>query len=71
MRAAPVAAGLFLIAIASSAGAQAPECAGYVSNTQRVCSAAVDGTRAFHPLIGMLVSGGNPTIGTSCSHPLL
>jgi hypothetical protein len=27
----------------------------------------VDGTRAFHPLFGMLVSGGNPTIGSAAT----
>jgi hypothetical protein len=38
-----------------------------VSNAQRVCAAAVDGTRAFHPLVGVLVSGGNPTIGSAAT----
>ena len=64
MRAAYLLAGLFLLAVVSSASAQT-ECAGYVSNAQRVCAAAVDGTRAFHPIVGVLVSGGNPTIGTA------
>jgi len=65
MRAAHLVAGLCLVTLVSSASAQAPECTGYVSNAQRVCTAAVDGTRAFHPLIGILVSGGNPTMGTA------
>jgi hypothetical protein len=65
MRAAHLVAGLCLLTAVSSASAQAPECTGYVSNAQRVCTAAVDGTRAFHPLLGILVSGGNPTIGTA------
>jgi len=65
MRTASLAAGLFLLAVVSSASAQTPECAGYVANAQRVCAAAVDGTRAFHPIVGVLVSGGNPTIGTA------
>jgi hypothetical protein len=65
MRAADLLAGLFLLAVVSSASAQTPECAGYVSNAQRVCAAAVDGTRAFHPIVGVLISGGNPTIGTA------
>jgi hypothetical protein len=65
MRAADLLAGLFLLTAVSSAIAQTPECAGYVSNAQRVCAAAVDGTRAFHPIVGVLVSGGNPTIGTA------
>ena len=65
MRAVPLVVGLFLVAVVSPGIAQSPECAGYVSNAQRVCSAAVDGTRAFHPLVGVLVSGGNPTIGSA------
>src|SRR4051812_7725147 len=65
MRAAHLVAGLSLLTVVSSASAQAPECIGYVSNAQRVCTAAVDGTRAFHPLMGVLVSGGNPTIGSA------
>jgi hypothetical protein len=65
MRTTPLVVGLFLLTVAASASAQAPECTGYSSNAQRVCSAAVDGTRALHPLIGVLVSGGNPTIGSA------
>jgi hypothetical protein len=66
MRAAPL-LGLFLLASASAVFAQTPDCAGYVSNAQRVCAAAVDGTRAFHPVIGVLISGGNPTIGSAAA----
>jgi hypothetical protein len=66
MRAPPlVLPGLVLLALASPAWAQTPECSGYVANAQRVCAAAVDGTRAFHPVFGILVSGGNPTIGSA------
>jgi hypothetical protein len=65
MRAAPLLAGLFLVAAALPVHAQTPECSAYVSNAQRVCEAAVDGTRAFHPVFGVLVSGGNPTIGSA------
>jgi hypothetical protein len=57
-------AGLLLVAIVSPGMAQTPECTSYVADAQRVCAAAVDGTRAFHPLIGVLVSGGNPMIGS-------
>jgi len=64
---APRLAGLFLVAFTVPGLAQTPECAGYVSNAQRVCAAAVDGTRAFHPLVGVLVSGGNPTIGSAAT----
>lgn len=44
--------------------AQAPECAAYGGDAARACAAAVDATRAFHPLLGILVSGGNPVLGT-------
>jgi hypothetical protein len=65
MRAASLLAGLFLVAAALPVQAQAPECSPYFSSAQRVCEAAVDGTRAFHPVIGVLISGGNPTIGSA------
>lgn len=67
MRAAHLVAGLLAVAYVSSAYAQTPECSGYAGNAERVCAAAVDGTRAFHPLFGMLVSGGNPTIGSAAT----
>jgi hypothetical protein len=67
MRSVHLMAGFFLVAFVARAGAQTPECATYVGNAERVCSAAVDGTRAFHPLFGMLVSGGNPTIGSAAT----
>lgn len=67
MRAASLSAGLFLAAAVSPMSAQTSECAGYVSNAERVCAAAVDGTRAFHPVVGVLVSGGNPTIGSAAT----
>lgn len=58
-------AGLLVWAAASPALAQNGECSAYASNARRVCDAAVDGTRAFHPVIGVLLSGGNPTIGAA------
>jgi hypothetical protein len=67
MRAPHLVAGLLAVACVSSARAQNPECSGYGGNAERVCAAAVDGTRAFHPLFGMLVSGGNPTIGSAAT----
>jgi hypothetical protein len=67
MRAARLVAGLLAVAYVSTAQAQTPECSGYSGNAERVCAAAVDGTRAFHPLFGMLVSGGNPTIGSAAT----
>jgi hypothetical protein len=70
MRATHLIPALLLVGLAPSVAAQAPECAGYVANAERVCSAAVDGTRAFHPVFGILVSGGNPTIGTAAARGL-
>jgi len=67
MRAAPLVSGLFLVVLASPVLAQTPECSGYAGDAQRVCAAAVDGTRAFHPVIGALVSGGNPVIGSAAT----
>src|SRR4051812_11523342 len=67
MRSVHVMTGLFLTTLALPLAAQAPECSAYSGNAGRVCSAGVDGTRAFHPLFGMLVSGGNPTIGTAAT----
>lgn len=65
MRGASVLAGLLLIGTSLPLLGQTSECSPYISSARRVCAAAVDGTRAFHPLIGVLVSGGNPTIGSA------
>jgi hypothetical protein len=54
-----------LISLTTMVHAQARECSGYSGDAGRVCSAAVDGTRAFHPIAGLLVSGGNPVLGTA------
>ena len=53
------------LGVARPAAAQ-NECAPYNGSTPaaRVCHAAVDGTRAFHPVAGLLVSGGNPLLGS-------
>ncbi len=59
----------FLVTRHSTLAAQNPECAAYASLTQagRVCNAAVDGARAFHPIVGFLTSGGNPVLGRAGS----
>src|SRR4051794_11175300 len=62
MRSVHVMTGLFLTTLVLPLAAQAPECSAYSGNAGRVCSAGVDGTRAFHPLFGMLVSGGDPAL---------
>jgi hypothetical protein len=53
------------VAAATPLLAQSSDCSPYGGTTRRVCDAAVDGTRAFHPVAGLLVSGGNPVLGTA------
>jgi hypothetical protein len=67
MRTAHLVAGLCFVAVVPPVFAQTAECAAYSGNAERVCAAAVDGTRAFHPVAGLLVSGGNPTIGSAAT----
>ncbi len=67
MRAPYLLAGLSAVALAAPLLAQTSECSAYSGNSEKVCAAAVDGTRAFHPILGMLVSGGNPTIGSAAT----
>jgi len=58
---------VLLPVIAGPVQAQNPTCdlvrlvSGRVAN---LCDAAIDGTRAFHPVAGLLVSGGNPVLRT-------
>lgn len=62
---APLLTAFLALTLALPLAAQGTECAGYVGRGQRVCEAAVDGTRAFHPVAGLLASGGNPVLGTA------
>ncbi|MBA3317079.1 MAG: hypothetical protein H0T50_03185 [Gemmatimonadales bacterium] len=64
MRAPLLAFALALTAVRPAA-AQLSECSPFSGASRRICDAAVDGTRAFHPIAGLLVSGGNPVIGTA------
>src|SRR2546430_13557382 len=57
-----------LIALVSrSLAAQEPQCSMANPNAPAAGNPAVDAIRAFHPLAGMIVSGGNPVLGTSGS----
>src|SRR5438445_9953798 len=57
-----------LIALVSrSLAAQEPQCAMPDPNATAACNTAVDAIRPFHPLAGMIVSGGNPVLGTATS----
>src|SRR2546430_2531262 len=52
---------------ATSLAAQEPQCALPNPDATAACNTAVDAIRAFHPLAGMIVSGGNPVIGTAAT----
>jgi hypothetical protein len=56
---------LLSLAGAPALAAQSADCSPYGGTARRVCDAAVDGTRAFHPVAGLLISGGNPVLGTA------
>src|SRR5947199_8553896 len=47
------------------AAAQEPQCAMPLPDATAACNTAVDAVRAFYPLAGMIVSGGNPVLGTA------
>ncbi len=64
MRASPFAALVLVSTVTSAVRAQAPECGSLSGRAGRLCTAAVDATHAFHPLLGVLVSGGNPILGS-------
>ena len=36
-------------------------------NSRQTCNAAIDLTRAYHPIAGLLISGGNPLLGSDAS----
>jgi hypothetical protein len=45
--------------------AQEPQCQNANPQAQAACNTMVDATKAFHPLAGMIVSGGNPVVGAA------
>jgi len=49
--------------------AQNAECSSLTTsdNSRQTCNAAIDLTRAYHPIAGLLVSGGNPLLGSGPS----
>lgn len=61
----PLLAFVLALAAVEPAAAQLSDCSPFNGNSRRICDAAVDGTKAFHPVAGLLVSGGNPVIGTA------
>lgn len=58
-----------LCGIAAPLAAQNSQCSGFSSadNGRQTCDAAVDLTRAYHPIAGLLISGGNPLLGGGAS----
>jgi len=53
-------------ALAAPLAAQGdPQCVSGNANVQDACNTAVDAVKTFHPLAGMIVSGGNPVLGTA------
>jgi hypothetical protein len=66
MRAASPALVLLLLGAAGPLAAQNSQCQPYAGQARsfNTCNAVVDGTQAFHPLLGLLTSGGTPVLGT-------
>lgn len=56
---------IVLTAVALPVAAQEPQCQNINAQAQAACNTMVDATKAFHPLAGMIVSGGNPVLGTA------
>ena len=55
---------LAMLAAAAPLAAQEPQCDVPLSpDATAACNTAVDGVRAFYPLAGVIVSGGNPELG--------
>src|SRR5881628_1680716 len=54
-----------LTLVAAPLAAQEPQCQNVNAQAQRACNTMVDATKAFHPLAGMIVSGGNPVVGSA------
>jgi hypothetical protein len=57
----------FLTVLALPVAAQEPQCQNVNTQAQAACNTMVDATKAFHPLAGMIVSGGNPVLGTAAT----
>jgi len=55
--------GVALAAVAAPLRAQEPQCQTIDPSATTACNTAVDAVRAFHPLAGLIISGGNPVLG--------
>jgi hypothetical protein len=58
---------LLLTVFAFPLAAQEPQCQNVNSQAQAACNTMVDATKAFHPLAGMILSGGNPVLGSAAT----
>jgi hypothetical protein len=56
---------VLLTVVAFPVAAQEPQCQNVNAQAQAACNTMVDATKAFHPLAGMIVSGGNPVLGSA------
>src|SRR2546422_732588 len=56
---------LVMIVGAAPLAGQEPQCNSPPSPFAAACNTGVDAVRAFYPLAGMIVSGGNPVLGTA------
>ncbi len=56
--------GLYFAAACPSAGlAQNSQCQPFTGTEGNLCNAAIDGLRIYQPVVGQLMSGGNPELG--------
>lgn len=56
---------VLLTVVALPVAAQEPQCQNINAQAQAACNTMVDATKAFHPLAGMILSGGNPVLGSA------
>jgi hypothetical protein len=55
----------FVLVLAAPVAAQNQACNAFPTQSdQNVCNAAIDGTQLFHPVAGLLMSGGNSVLGS-------
>jgi len=60
-------AGLALAVVVAPVQAQNPECQTYAGESRpfNLCNAVLDAARGFHPVLGLLTSGGAPVLGAT------
>lgn len=53
----------FLLGLPQLLAAQNSQCVPFTGNEANLCNAAVDGITILHPVVGQIISGGNPELG--------